>query len=64
MGVRLEKVSKDGLATLTFNVSLFKHEYGRDQFNNQSISIKLLKAYTDLAYDVPWKVENISASKL
>ena len=51
--VHLEQVSRDARITLVFDVSVFNEEKGIESFNNQSLSLKMKKAYTDDTYDIP-----------
>lgn len=64
VGVRVEKVSKNAVLTIAFNVSVFNELMGTDQFNNKSLTIKMKKAFTDETYDIPWTVVGLSKSKI
>lgn len=64
MGVRVERVSKEAILTIAFNVSVFNELMGTDQFNNKSLLIKMKKAYSDETYDIPWTVVGIERKKI
>lgn len=47
---------------LGFNMSMFSNYQGVSQFNNQSLQIQMIKAYSLETYPVSWNVTNVTAN--
>ena len=60
VGVRLSQVLRDGTMSLHFNTSLFTFRQGIASFNNQSFSLKVQKAYSNVVEEVKWEMLNVT----
>ena len=58
VGVRLSQVLRDGTVSLHFNTSLFTFRQGIAWFNNQSFSLQVQKAYSNVVEEVQWEMLN------